>query len=99
MGEGGLHDLGDARRARRTGKVVRWIDHLVPFQRSTSACVPAPVVWVVSALAGCVRGVEVSGEQDQTTPAAIAARRSDRLLKPAQSTYVMQDSIENHTSV
>jgi hypothetical protein len=32
-------------------------------------------------------------------PAAIAARRSDRLLKPAQSTYTMQHSIENQTRV
>lgn len=34
-----------------------------------------------------------------TTAAAIAVRRSDRFVKPVQSTYTMQDSIENQVSV
>ena len=34
-----------------------------------------------------------------TTLAATATRPSDRFRKPAQSTYSMQDSIENHASV
>jgi len=49
------------------------------------------------------RAPETVGHEDHgfaaTTPAAIAARRSDRLVNPAQRTYAMQDSIENQMRV
>jgi hypothetical protein len=60
--------------------------------------------WAPTRSAICVRGhrnpfaakIAVS---PATTPAAIAARLSERLVKPAQRRYAMQDSIENQARV